>query len=141
MLKQPLLHPEILSALGKSGHGSRVLIADANYPVATKSSLNAQKIFLNLSPGVVSVVQVLQPLLQMINVESVAVMVPPDGIRPAVHTEFRALLPDSLPLTECKRLEFYEQAQSDDTSLVIATGEHRRFANLLLTIGVVTAAA
>jgi L-fucose mutarotase len=34
-------------------------------------------------------------------------------------------------------MEFYQEAKSPDTALVIATGEQRRFANLLLTIGVV----
>ena len=36
MLKSRLLHPQILEALGESGHGARVLIADGNYSLATK---------------------------------------------------------------------------------------------------------
>jgi len=35
MLKYRLLHPELLSVLAQAGHGSRILLADANYPVAT----------------------------------------------------------------------------------------------------------
>jgi len=35
MLKTRLLHPEILQALGSSGHGGQVLIADGNYPFST----------------------------------------------------------------------------------------------------------
>ena len=35
MLKTKLLHPEILAVLGSNGHGSRVLVADGNYPFAT----------------------------------------------------------------------------------------------------------
>ena len=37
MLKYRLLHPELLRALGEAGHGARVLIADGNYPLATRS--------------------------------------------------------------------------------------------------------
>ena len=33
MLKTRLLHPGILQALGESGHGAQVLIADGNYPL------------------------------------------------------------------------------------------------------------
>jgi len=35
------------------------------------------------------------------------------------------------------RHEFYEEAKSIDTALVIATGEQRVFANILLVLGVV----
>ena len=36
MLKGKLIHPDILAALGQAGHGSRILIADGNYPFSTK---------------------------------------------------------------------------------------------------------
>ena len=35
------------------------------------------------------------------------------------------------------RFEFYDAARDSDVALVIATGEQRVYANLLLTIGVV----
>ena len=37
MLKYRLLHPELLRALGEAGHGARVLVADGNYPLVTRS--------------------------------------------------------------------------------------------------------
>jgi L-fucose mutarotase len=138
MLKASLLHPDILAGLSRSGHGSRILISDANYPVATKVPPRAQIVFLNLSPGLVTVTQVLRPVLELINVESATTMVPPNGPRPPVHDEIHELFPEGLNITECLRAEFYEQAKTNDTSLVIATGEQRRFANVLLTIGVVS---
>jgi len=54
-----------------------------------------------------------------------------------IHDEFRKLLPDGLELTEKKRYDYYSEVKSPETALVIATGEQRRFANLLLTIGVI----
>ena len=36
-----------------------------------------------------------------------------------------------------RRFEFYEAASAPDVTLVIATGEQRIYANLLLTIGVI----
>ena len=137
MLKGKLLHPEILCVLGQSGHGSKVLIADGNYPFNTGSPPAAAKVFLNLMPGFPKVPEVLEALASAIPIEAATVMLPPDGSSCRIHEEFARLLPAGLGLTEKKRQEFYEAAKSPDTALVIATGEQRRFANLLLTIGVI----
>ena len=59
MLKSQLLHPQILAALAKSGHGSKVLISDGNYPHWTKHGPNAEVVYLNLSPGQLLVTDVL----------------------------------------------------------------------------------
>jgi L-fucose mutarotase len=137
MLKTKLLHPEILDALGRSGHGSQVLIADGNYPFVTGSPALARKVFLNLMPGIVQVTDALKALVETIPIEAATVMTPPDGSPQAIFEEFKQILPAGLELTPLKRHEFYEKAKDPSTSLVIATGEQRRFANLLLTIGVV----
>ena len=137
MLKTKLLHPEILSALGRAGHGARVLIADGNFPFSTRSPASAAKVFLNLMPGCVSVTDVLEALAETMPIESAKVMVPPDGSPQGIHDEFRAMLPDGLEIIEKGRFEFYDEVMSSQTALVIATGEQRRFANLLLTTGVV----
>ena len=66
MLKQRLLHPEILEALASAGHGSRVLITDGNYPAGTRLGENAALVFLNLAPGKPTVTEVLDILLTAI---------------------------------------------------------------------------
>ena len=135
MLKQRLIHPEILEALAAAGHGSKVLITDANYPASTQLGDNATLVYLNLAPSRPTVTEVLDILLTAIPVEDAAVMSPDEGPEPPIFQEFRSLLPD-LPLTKYSRFEFYEEAGSDDTCLQIVTGEQRLYANLLLTIGV-----
>ena len=137
MLKTKLLHPEILQALGSNGHGAKVLISDGNYPASTGVPVTAKKVFLNLAPGMLSVVDVLSVVSQAIPVESALVMTPPDGAEQPIHKEFKEILGNEVPLVSTKRFEFYTEAKSSDTCLVIATGEIRRFANILLTIGVV----
>jgi L-fucose mutarotase len=137
VLKTKLLHPEILAALGRAGHGSRVLIADGNYPFTTGSPPAAEKIFLNLMPGTVKVTDVLTALVGTIPIEAAMAMTPPDGAAQPIHEEFRALLPPGMELSREKRFEFYEAVKLPQTVLVIATGEQRQFGNLLLTIGVV----
>lgn len=136
MLKQKLIHPEILSALAAAGHGSKVLITDGNFPASTMLGDNADIVYLNLAPGLPTVTQVLDVLLSAIPVEDAAVMVPDDGPEPPIFDEFRKLMP-RLELTEFGRFEFYEEASNPDTCLTIVTGEQRIYANLLLTIGVV----
>jgi len=136
MLNGQLIHPEILEALGRAGHGSKVLIADGNYPFATAVGPRARHVFLNLRPGLVSVTDVLGVLAPAIPIEAAAVMMP-DGEPPAIFGEFRALLPEGLALQPLDRLAFYAAAKDESVALLIATGEQRVYANLLLTIGVV----
>lgn len=137
MLKSTLLHPQLLSALAGAGHGSQILLADANYPVSTASSMNASRVYLNLRPGLVNVPQVLEALLTAVPVEGAHVMCPDEGAEPTIFGTFRKLLPD-FELTRLARPDFYSMARRDDLAVVIATGERAHYANLLLTIGVVS---
>jgi L-fucose mutarotase len=136
MLKSELLHPEILSALASAGHGSKVLIADGNYPFSTGSNPDAELVFLNLAPGRMNAVEVLEVLARAIPVEAAEVMMPEEGPEPPIFSEFRRAL-DGQELRTLGRFEFYEAARGIDSALVIATGEQRIYANVLLTIGVV----
>lgn len=113
-----------------------MLIADANYPLSTRSGPNADLVYLNLRPGLPTVTDVLKTLLTTIEVEAAEVMAPPDH-EPEIFKEFRRMMP-SLTLQKLKRFAFYEAAESPDVCLAIATGEERLYANILLTIGVVT---
>jgi L-fucose mutarotase len=136
MLRYKLLHPEILAALGSAGHGSQILIADGNYPFATRSNPHARKVYLNLAPDLLTATDVLAVLADAIPIEAAHVMVPDAGDEPPIFTEFRALL-SGMELYILRRFEFYDAASRPDVALVIATGERRIYANLLLTIGVV----
>jgi len=136
MLKTQLLHPEILHALGGAGHGSKVLIADGNYPFGTGGHPNAARVYLNLAPGLLKVTDILRVLAEAIPIEAAEVMQPADGSEPAIFVEFREIL-KPLDLKPLGRFEFYDAARQRDTALVIATGEQRIYANILLTIGVV----
>jgi L-fucose mutarotase/ribose pyranase (RbsD/FucU family) len=92
---------------------------------------------LNLAPGLVSTTDVLRVLVDVIPIEGAAVMEPGSGKTPGIFREFRSLLPKGITIEPMTRIIFYEAARREDTALVIATGEQRTFANILLTIGVV----
>ncbi len=136
MLRGTLIHPEILDALGRAGHGSKVLIADGNYPFATGVGPRARQVFLNLSPGLLKVTDVLGVLAEAIPIEAAAVMMPPDE-PPPIFEEFRRILPEGMELEPLERFAFYAASKEESVALLIATGEERIYANILLTIGVV----
>jgi L-fucose mutarotase len=137
VLRTRLIHPQILAALATAGHGSQVLLSDGNYPHATATPPGATRVYLNLSPGRVTVTEVLEALAPTVPVESAAVMRPDDAAVPAVLAEYTALLPPGTPVEAVERFAFYELARGPDVALVIATADQRLYANLLLTIGVV----
>ena len=87
-------------------------------------------------PGLLTATDVLKGLVTAIPIEAAHVMTPADGSDQAIFSEFRQLLP-GLDLQKMGRFEFYDMARGSDVSLVIATGEQRIYANILLTIGVV----
>lgn len=136
MLRGSLTHPLILEALGKAGHGTKVLLADGNYPFSTGAYHHAARVFLNLAPGLVSVTDVLRVLVSAIPIEAAAVMMP-DGPEPPIFNEFRQLLAGDMQLDPLERFAFYAAARDENVGLVIATGEERVYANILLTIGVI----
>lgn len=136
MITSQLIHPQILGALGEAGHGATILIPDGNYPVSTGANPLADRVYLNLAPGLVTVTDVLKAVLSVTPVEAAHVMARHDGAEPSIYEEFRQLLGDDIELQALERFEFYDEAGKDNCCLVIATGEQRIFANILLTIGV-----
>lgn len=135
MLTTPLIHPPLLSALARNGHGAKVLITDGNYPVATGAPAAAERIHLNLRPGLLTVTQILETLVEVLPVERAEIMLDETGEeRPAV-AEYRQLLP-RVEVEGHERFAFYDASRGADVAVVIASGDERQYANLLLTIGV-----
>jgi L-fucose mutarotase len=141
MLKSRLIHPEILSALASSGHFSQVLIADGNFPVAGSRGPNARIVHLNLAPGLLDAVAVLDVLLETVPVQAATVMESPADYVPPLQAVYREKLGANVAWVQMERWAFYDKIMSPRTTLIIATGEQRRFANLLLEIGVVKLAS
>ena len=135
MLKLKLLHPDILMALGSSGHGAKVLIADGNFPLSTRTPEHCKKVFLNLSPDMLTVTDILKVIKDYIPIETCVLMSSPDEVEQPIHTEFREILGPDIVLKREKRFEFYREVKSENTCLAIATGETRRFGNILIIIG------
>ena len=137
MLKYRLIHPPMLGALARCGHGSQILIADANYPHVTGAPAGAERIYLNVAPGLIGATEMLQVLLDAIPVEAATIMLTAEGREAPVVAAYRQLLPPGVAVHGLERFAYYAAARGADTCLVIATGEQRFYANLLLVVGVV----
>lgn len=135
MIKTEIIHPDLLQVLAQCGHKANILIADANYSFLTNSSPRARIIYLNFSPGLISSVVILQKMLGYINIEKAVLMSCPDDFDNTIAREYRTLLAESTAVEYVTREAFYALAKSSDTLLVVASGETRRFANILLTVG------
>ncbi|MDM3005442.1 RbsD/FucU family protein [Citrobacter sp. CK188] len=135
MIKSDIIHPDLLQALAQCGHKANILIADANYSFLTNSSPQARIIWLNFSPGLIGSVMILEKILGYINVEKATLMTGPAEFDNTIEREYRGLLSEMTELSHVERNAFYALAKSSDTLLVIASGETRRFANILLTVG------
>ncbi len=144
MLKHQLIHPGINEVLGRAGHHARILIADGNYPASTKRGPNAQLVSLNLSPGVVTVAQVLRALLSAIPVDQINTMgIPPDDPyaqagEPPVWSEYRKIIQEAqlkVKLESIQKWDFYKSVSSEDHVLTIQTADQALWANVLLTMG------
>ncbi len=145
MLKHQLIHPKINAILGESGHSSQILIADGNYPASSTLGPNTALVSLNLSPGLVTVEQVLKALVTAIPIETINTMGMPEDDpykserKPEVWDVYRQILKDAsidLPLESISRWDFYQAVASPSTVLTIQTGDQALWANLLITIGV-----
>ena len=132
MLKTKCIHPDIIAALALCGHGDKVLIADGNYPLASKSG-NAQKVYLALSPDIPRVTDGVDAIREIINVETIEVMEEAPGVAPKITKEFTAAFP-SAELVLSERFDFYKNCSDESVKLAISTGETRLFANLLITV-------
>lgn len=144
MLKTTLLHPDILRVIARAGHHAKILIADGNYPASTKRGPQAELVCLNLSPGLVTVAQVLSALLTTVPIDQVNTMgIPPDDPyaqegEPPVWNEYRRVISQAgaaLALEPVLKWDFYQQVESPDHVLTIQTADQALWANVLLTIG------
>lgn len=140
MLKTSVIHPTIMEALGRSGHFAQVVIADGNLPVGAMTGPNSTTVHLNFRPGLLDALTVLEGLLEVCPFQGAIVMEKPAEANAEIHDAYKKLLGD-VTWDEMERWAFYDKIKEPTTTLIIQTGEQRRFANLILTVGVVKMAA
>jgi L-fucose mutarotase len=136
MLKTPIIHPTIMEALGRSGHFAQVAIADGNLPVGAMTGPNSTTVHLNFRPGLLDALTVLKGILEVCPIQGAIVMEKTAEANAEIHEAYKNLLGE-VTWSEMERWAFYDKIRDKNTTLIIQTGEQRRFANLILTVGVV----
>ena len=136
MLKTPVIHPTILEVLARSGHFAQVVIADGNLPVGAMNGPNSTTVHLNFRPGLLDAITVLEGILEICPIQGAIVMEKPAEANAEIHDSYKKLLGD-VTWDEMERWVFYDKIRDQNTTLIIQTGEQRRFANLILIVGVV----
>jgi L-fucose mutarotase len=146
MLDTPLLHPDILAILARSGHHSKVLIADGNYPALDKRGPRAELVSLQLAPGIPTVAQAFAAVLATVRIDAVHTMgvdrsdsyaaaTPGD---PPAWEEYRRIIAAAgmrLVLEPIVKWDFYAAVASPDHVLTIQTADTQHWDYLLLTLG------
>ncbi|WP_136683927.1 RbsD/FucU family protein [Falsirhodobacter xinxiangensis] len=138
MLKNvnPLLTGDLLAILSDMGHGDEVVITDANFP-ADAVAQRLVRLPVSATDVLDAVLSVI-PLDDFVDAPSAAMDAPE---RPAIYTDFQSAMDASegrsVGLELIDRFEFYDRAKA--AYAVIATGERRLYANIILKKGVLRA--
>ncbi len=140
MLKgiDPVLGPDLLAILRAMGHADEIVIADANFPAAA----NAKRL---IRADGISATRLARAIAAIMPIDDfvpnaafrMAVTGKPDEVPPIIG-EFASILADAGykgAIEPIERFAFYERAR--EAYAVVATGEDRLWANLILKKGVV----
>ncbi|MDO8106152.1 RbsD/FucU domain-containing protein [Isoptericola sp. b441] len=135
MINGSIIHPDILLALARAGHTSKVLVADGHFPSTTFLGPKVPKVYLNLAPGLLTVTQVLEVLVEQVAIESAAAAVFEDGSLPEIWTDYRRLLGPSVQVEAVKGSQIRTAFHDDDVALAIMTGDTRPASCIVLSLG------
>lgn len=135
----PVLSPGLMKTMMEMGHGDEIILTDGNFPATY------------LPPRVIradgmGIVPLLDAILGFFPLEyltdtPIALMALPDGFgsEPPIWEEYRRVVNKSnrgkAGFEQMERYAFYERARA--AYVTVATGETRRFANIILRKGVV----
>ncbi|WP_319531479.1 RbsD/FucU domain-containing protein [uncultured Cohaesibacter sp.] len=139
----PLLSPDLLHILASMGHGSDLVIADANFPGAQfAEETGCRYVRLDGIPAtdILSAVLGLMPLDDFIDDPAVVMEVVgnPTEIPPVVAA-FQTIVNDvadnPATLSKLERFAFYDKARK--AYAIVQSGETRLYGNIIVTKGVV----
>lgn len=139
-----IISPQLLRILMEMGHGDALVIADANFPIHSIAKATvSQEVIYSQGSGVIDLLDAILTLMPLdYSIETPAIgMSPPQGTNaPLIHMEFQSMLAahgyGSERLSFLSRFDFYKKAQK--SYAILASGETARFANLILTKGVIS---
>ena len=140
MLKgiSPLFSPELLAVLYRMGHGDEIVLADAHFPGDSVNSFVLRADGLKIADLLDAII----PLFELDEyVDDAVVMmacVPGDEPDPQVEADYQAAIArhatNAPKIQFIERFAFYDRAKT--ASVVVITGETRKYGNVILKKGV-----
>ncbi|KAF6826405.1 L-fucose mutarotase (RbsD/FucU transporter) [Colletotrichum plurivorum] len=133
----PLISPDLLKVLAEMGHGDEIVLADAHFP---SRSICPPHIPVIRADGITvsKLLAGIAPLFELDNYGVVPVImmevVKGDTADASVEGDFRASLGYGGEIEKLERFAFYERAKK--AFAVVATGETRKYGNVILKKGV-----
>lgn len=136
-----ILSPQLLKVLCEMGHGDELVIADGNFPSESmgKDAVVVRADGLPATELLDAILTVLPLDTYVEKPAALMAVVPGDPYVPDVWDEYKAVMakhgedPERIEMME--RFAFYDRAKK--AYAIIATGEERIYANVLLKKGVV----
>lgn len=131
-----IISPELLKILSEMGHGDEIVLADANFPAASNSKRLVRADGIEI-PKLLSAILELVPLDQY-DEEHFILMKKCDGDNAdvSVWEEYKEIAEEksnNCKFTYCERFDYYERAKN--AYAIVATGEKRQYANIILKKG------
>jgi len=138
-----LVSPLMIAVLNEMGHGDEIVIADANFPVASVAAARGAKVIRADGHGGAAV---LKAVIALIPLDTYAApnallmeVTAGDPAATPIWEEYRKILEEregaaNTRIGSLERFAFYERAKN--AYAVIATGESALYANIILKKGV-----
>ena len=138
MLKRipPIVSPELMYMLMKTGHGDEILLSDGNYPAESKGIPVVRADGLG-TPQLLEAILDFLPLDTFVE-ENVIFMDNGKKEKPNIWKEYKRILKEKTKdskIAVIERYEFYKRA--DNVFFIITTGEQALYASIILKKGVV----
>ncbi|MEM7798706.1 MAG: L-fucose mutarotase [Chloroflexota bacterium] len=140
MLKgiSPLISPELLDVMYRMGHGDELVLADTHFPSETLG----QRVVRADGLPIAQLLDAILPLFVLdAYVEAPVIMmavVAGDTLDRQVELDYRRPIDlhssDGIAIERLERFQFYDRAKS--AFAVVATGETRKYGNIILKKGV-----
>lgn len=133
-----VLSPELLKILCEMGHGDEIVIGDGNFPAASNARNLVRADGIDAPTMLAAILEVF-PLDQYDDNHFVLMQkVEGDTADVSVWDEYIAIMENACDygkVTFCERFDYYERAKK--AYAVVATGEKRQYANIILKKGCV----
>ncbi len=133
MLKQGILHPQLLRVLGETGHMDHLMISDSGMP----QPLGKERVDLAILPQLPRLLDVLSAVTDVLTVEKVFVAEEVKTVSPRYHSKLlETLKPTGAEIVYIPHAQLKELSNGPTLRASVRTGECTSYSTVILQAGV-----